>query len=829
MMAIFSAGDSDSIPPATETPPLDRRWAAAAFAAMAIVGLGNTALGPSHFMPPAREVVDVTQLVHIPVERVATPTSTDDVIALVSSHDGPISIGGGRFSMGGQIATENTLFLDTRALNDVLTYDPDAMTITVEAGITWRKIQDHIDGDDLSIKIMQSYANFTVGGSISVNAHGRYVNRGPVAHSIRAFDLVLADGSRHHCTRDQNAELFHAAIGGYGGLGVITEVELDLEPNYKVERTIERMTTGDFLPWFDKNIRDSETAVFFNADLYPPNYDEMVAITFSKTDREVTEKARLQSGGESSSLDKFAYWWVSEAPLGKQARRELIDRMRLKGKPVVYRNYEASYDVYGLEPGSRDKTTYVLQEYFIPTRNFDAFVPTMAEIYRRYKVNVVNVSIRHASADPDTMLTWAREEVYAFVIYYKQGTTEADKAEVGIWTREMTEAIIEAEGSYYLPYQLHPTTEQFHRSYPRGEDFFDLKMRLDPAYKFRNKLWDQHLPAAGAIAAEQAESSIRANLHARADYLRPEDQTFLTLPEWYIVYSADELGTHLADKPQSTFPFFASIGQFWTLYDAVSGTTDGRYPTNTGYHSMIWVIGVSYTVEYVVKGLYEGSVGQLTEWWSGDGWKTNAQDRYYATVASDYGHFIHHTPWYAFPFGERRGDFWAADNEKMSIRGLERSVSVWVELATKSAWGGLMGWGSGAAYGEEIDVIQAWVQPGDVDLSQIEGIEVLEDLGESNLLLSMPRYEPFSIAVPTLAEQGVEFIEIAGGKTIVVQVISDVGWNGGALWGDVLLAWPILTEPGRKRVAIEVPVRRLDEVIPQLKAAGVQLEHIYDY
>ena len=47
-------------------------------------------------------VNDVSQLNPIHVNEVIAPTSVDEIVALVKRHDGPISIGGGRYSMGGQ-------------------------------------------------------------------------------------------------------------------------------------------------------------------------------------------------------------------------------------------------------------------------------------------------------------------------------------------------------------------------------------------------------------------------------------------------------------------------------------------------------------------------------------------------------------------------------------------------------------------------------------------------------------------------------------------------------------------------------------------------------
>ena len=65
----------------------------------------------------------------------------------------------------------------------------------MQAGIRWCDIQRFVDPHDLSVKIMQTYANFTVGGSLSVNVHGRYVGLGPLILSVRAIALVLATAS----------------------------------------------------------------------------------------------------------------------------------------------------------------------------------------------------------------------------------------------------------------------------------------------------------------------------------------------------------------------------------------------------------------------------------------------------------------------------------------------------------------------------------------------------------------------------------------------------------------------------------------------------------
>jgi FAD/FMN-containing dehydrogenase len=129
---------------------------------------------PARAETGAAIINDVTQINPIAVAGVLAPKSIDEIVASVKSHPGPISIGGGRYSMGGQTATEQALHIDMRPFDKVVQFSKEKKEITVQAGITWRKIQEFIDPHDLSLQIMQTYANFTVGGSLSVNVHGRY-------------------------------------------------------------------------------------------------------------------------------------------------------------------------------------------------------------------------------------------------------------------------------------------------------------------------------------------------------------------------------------------------------------------------------------------------------------------------------------------------------------------------------------------------------------------------------------------------------------------------------------------------------------------------------
>jgi hypothetical protein len=102
---------------------------------------------------------------------------------------------------------------------------------------------------------------------------------------------------------------------------------------------------------------------------------------------------------------------------------------------------------------------------------------------------------------------------------------------------------------------------------------------------------------------------------------------------------------------------------------------------------------------------------------------------------------------------------------------------------------------------------------------QAEGGEARETAD----LLGPPR------AVHGYVETGVQFLDIAGNRTIVMTLIAPRRWRGVEEGASLVSEWDILTRPEEKRVAIEVPVERLHEMIPRLERARVKIDHVYDY
>ncbi len=129
---------------------------------LALAGLLAGPTLPLH-AAPALEVPNVTGLYPVQVARIVAPTRAAEVASAITAWPGQVAVGGGRYSMGGQVAVRAGLHLDLRGMNQLLWLRPDERAVRVQAGMRWRGLQDHLDPLGLAVKTMQSYANFTVG------------------------------------------------------------------------------------------------------------------------------------------------------------------------------------------------------------------------------------------------------------------------------------------------------------------------------------------------------------------------------------------------------------------------------------------------------------------------------------------------------------------------------------------------------------------------------------------------------------------------------------------------------------------------------------------
>ncbi|TKI99544.1 FAD-dependent oxidoreductase, partial [Bacillus cereus] len=204
---------------------------------------------------------DVGKLLPTKIKRVESATEEHSLIKLVRDakvSGEKISIAGMQHSQGGQTYYPNGTMLDMKGYNKILEFDPEKKRITVQSGVTWNDIQKKINPYGLAVQVMQSQNIFTVGGSLSVNVHGRDIRHEALIDTVDSFRLLMADGTVRNVSREENAELFPYVIGGYGLFGVILDVTLKLTDDELYEMHTRMIDYKEYASYFKEKVKRDE-------------------------------------------------------------------------------------------------------------------------------------------------------------------------------------------------------------------------------------------------------------------------------------------------------------------------------------------------------------------------------------------------------------------------------------------------------------------------------------------------------------------------------------------------------------------------------------------
>jgi hypothetical protein len=313
-----------------------------------------------------------------------------------------------------------------------------------------------------------------------------------------------------------------------------------------------------------------------------------------------------------------------------------------------------------------------------------------------------------------------------------------------------------------------------------------------------------------------------------AGYLRDGSSTFLTLPAWYVVYSAEEYAAFVKSRAPSRFPYFAAIRQYWRYYASACEGTKRVFPFDARAHLVLGLTGLAFTLDNTVKGAYENTVGVVSE---SLGFYHTEEDVFARKTARQYAEFMHTVPWYDFPFAARlealwkETPLWGLD----IVRKWERRFALSAEYSLMATYAGLIRLGVDRVRKPEDLVIHAWIDGVSDQAFEDDRLRKIKAVGDGSYIVALPRFEAFTPLVTALAKQGVRFREFAGNDEILVTAIAPSALELRLTTGEILLAEPLLTNPAATRIGVRVPVESLPAILAELASHGIAIERLYDY
>lgn len=170
------------------------------------------------------------------VPRIVRPTTTAEVAALLKQCAERAEVvvpAGGRSGVSGALMTSNAdVVLDMTALDRILSIDPVAGTVTVEAGVNGAKLEETLSSKGLTCgHYPQSLALSTVGGWLATRGIGTFSNKyGGIENLVISCEVAFPDGrtatfgsAPRSAAGPRLIELF---LGSEGAFGVVTQITL---------------------------------------------------------------------------------------------------------------------------------------------------------------------------------------------------------------------------------------------------------------------------------------------------------------------------------------------------------------------------------------------------------------------------------------------------------------------------------------------------------------------------------------------------------------------------------------------------------------------------
>jgi FAD/FMN-containing dehydrogenase len=441
---------------------------------------------------------------------VAVQTEDDVREALLFARERglQVSLAGVRHSMGGQAFARGNLVLDVRGLNAITVHSAERR-VTVGAGVTWHDLQLKLH-PLLAVKAMQSTDIFTVGGSISVNAHGMDHQAGALERSIRQLRVMLPDGTVRTISRTQDADLYRHVVGGYGLFGIILEAELDVAENVIYQSQRHRLPTRDFPRFFAEDIAPRRDIGLMYAHLSTARQnllEEALVYTYEWARPASPSAPPLQDVGSVAlrrltvNLAKRGWawqqikWW-SELYLEPTLESCTVSRQgaQRSGEACLVARNEPMHDSVPYLKNPLTNETDILHEYFLPRAQLLPFLEALRRLtLAQTELSLLNASVRVVDRE-DIALSYAPAEAFSVVLYVNQPTTPAGHEAMRAYTQALIDVTTKLGGRFFLPYQRHYTATQLRAAYPEIDAFFAAKRRLDPDDLLTNTWYRTYAP-----------------------------------------------------------------------------------------------------------------------------------------------------------------------------------------------------------------------------------------------------------------------------------------------------------------------------------------------
>lgn len=446
--------------------------------------------------------------------RVLRPRSVEELrecLALARREGLTLGPRGGGISYGDASVNERGHTLDCSRMNRILDFDRASGVVTVEPGVTIEQLWKHILPFGYWPRVVSGTMFPTVGGAAAMNIHGKNnFAVGTIGDAIREFDLLLANGELRHCSRSENSELFHAAIGGLGMLGVFTRIVLETKRVHSGDLRVRAISTrnlGEMMAYMEAQRGNADYLVgwvdcFGRGKQIGRGLIHHASYLHEGEDPDPAQTLTLEHQNLPTKifgLIPTSEVWRILALFNNDLGMRLINtlkyhagRFEARAKPHLQSHARFAFLLdavtwkwaYGREPIRYGMIQY---QTFLPKEVAErVFTQMLERCQQAGLVPYLGVFKRHR---PDPF--WLTHAVDGWSLSMDFGVNPKNRERLWRHCAELTEIVLAAGGRFYFAKDLVLSAKDPSRFYPPDKlaAFLALKRELDPEGLFATNLW----------------------------------------------------------------------------------------------------------------------------------------------------------------------------------------------------------------------------------------------------------------------------------------------------------------------------------------------------
>ncbi len=364
------------------------------------------------------------------------------------------------------IADSTDNFLSLKSMDKVVALEPEARTVTVDAGMTYGQLCPLLHSKGFALHNLASLPHISIAGACSTATHGSGEKNGNLATAVSALEIVTAAGEVVKLSRHRDGEAFLGAAVGLGALGVIAKVTLDIQPTYMVRQYVyENLPLGEVKDHFDA-IESSA----YSVSLFTDWRNQLVS--------EVWIKSRDEEGQAFDATTEF--FGAKRAtknlhPIAELSAENCTEQMGVPG-PWYER---LPHFRMGFTPSAGKE---LQSEYFVPRQHAVEAILAVERLRDQVSPHLMISEIRTIAADNLWLSPCYEQPCVSIHFTWKQDWPAVRKL-LPVIEKEL--APFKARPHWGKLFTTSPA--ELKSIYQKLPDFIQLSKNYDPQGKFRNE------------------------------------------------------------------------------------------------------------------------------------------------------------------------------------------------------------------------------------------------------------------------------------------------------------------------------------------------------